>query len=253
MESQEAQWLLQEKYHGEKSAAFFADLKRLYLGEPLAYLIGWVPFLDCKIYLDSHPLIPRPETEYWVKEAIAAITGSASLPLGFTPKPLRILDLCAGSGCIGVAVAKAIPTALVDFGELDADHLNTIEKNIAANQIAPTHTRVIHTNLFSDLPGQYDLILANPPYIDESLGRTDESVKNHEPYLALFGGVAGLEVISALITAAPQHLSTGGQLWLEHEPEQAAAIQKLAEQHHFSVSTHTDQYNTLRYSILVLQ
>src|SRR6056297_1653427 len=73
MESQDEQWLLQEKYSGEKSEAFFADCKALALGTPLGYLIGHVPFLDCTIYLDEQPLIPRVETEFWVELAIAAI------------------------------------------------------------------------------------------------------------------------------------------------------------------------------------
>ena len=73
MAQNEEKWLLQEKYHGEKTEAFFADCKRLALGEPLGYLIGHVPFLDCTIWLDNHPLIPRPETEHWVEQVIEVI------------------------------------------------------------------------------------------------------------------------------------------------------------------------------------
>lgn len=254
MMNKEEAWLLKEKYHGEKSAAFFADCKRLMLGEPLAYLIGFVPFLDCRIYLDSRPLIPRPETEYWVAKAITAISDNTSLPLDPTlAKPLHFLDLCAGSGCMGVAIAKAFPTALVDFGELDAHHLPTIQKNLQENGIAETRCHIAHTNIFSHLPHTYDFILANPPYIDATLKRTDESVITHEPYVALFGGEGGLDVITQIITDAPRHLSLGGQLWLEHEPEQSTAILNLGSTHGFSVTTHTDQFATLRYSVLVLQ
>src|SRR5690606_26669366 len=100
--NQEEQWLLEEKYAGAESEAFRADLKRLTGGEPLGYVIGHVPFLDCRIHLDSHPLIPRPETEYWVEKAMVAIKEVAGGP---EARPLHVLDLCAGSGCIGVAVA----------------------------------------------------------------------------------------------------------------------------------------------------
>lgn len=253
MKSQEEQWLLQEKYHGEKTAAFFADCKRLALGEPLAYLIGFTPFLDCKIWLDSKPLIPRPETEHWASEAIKTIRNSETISLGLTPKSVSVLDLCAGSGCLGVAVAKAIPEASVDFGEIDARHLSTIAKNLAENNIDSRRCHLYHANLFTTLTTTYDFILSNPPYIDESLNRTEPAVKQHEPYVALFGGEAGLEIITTLIATAPKHLRRGGQLWIEHEPEQSGAIKDLATAHHFSTTTHTDQYGIERYSILVLQ
>ena len=103
--TQEQHWLLKEKYHGEKTDGFFADCKRLALGEPLAYLIGWTPFLNTKIWLDSHPLIPRPETEFWVERAITSMRENAQDTLGFLAEPAKVLDLCAGSGCIGVAMA----------------------------------------------------------------------------------------------------------------------------------------------------
>ncbi|MBP6881397.1 MAG: peptide chain release factor N(5)-glutamine methyltransferase [Candidatus Pacebacteria bacterium] len=254
MASQEIEWLLKEKYHGEKSSAFFADCKRLALGEPLAYLIGFVPFLGCKISLGSHPLIPRPETEHWTEEAINTIRGGATLPLGLDgEKVVRVLDLCAGSGCIGIAVAKALPNTQVDFGEIDQNHLPTIKLNLIENDVDLARTNIVHSHLFSNITGTYDFILSNPPYIDESLGRTDDSVRQHEPYISLFGGKEGLEVISKLIEDAPPHLSPGGQLWIEHEPEQSTTIQALGAKAGFSVTTHKDQYDVERYSILVLQ
>lgn len=254
MSEQEIAWLLKEKYHGEKSSAFFADCKRLALGEPLAYLIGYAPFLNCQIFLDSRPLIPRPETEYWTEEAIDTIRGGATLPLGLdNVKVIKVLDLCAGSGCIGTAVAKALPSTQVDFGEIDKNHLPTIKHNLTENGVDLSRTNIIHTNLYSHLSGTYDFILSNPPYIDESLGKTDDSVRRYEPYISLFGGNEGFEVISKLITDTPTHLSSGGQLWVEHEPEQTAAIQKLGTEIGFSVTTHKDQYGIERYSILVLQ
>lgn len=166
---------------------------------------------------------------------------------------MRILDLCAGSGCIGVAAAKALPTALVDFAEIDRTHLPTIRKNLEANAIEPGRTEIIHSNLLESVRHTYDFILSNPPYIDAALHRVEESVTLHEPHLALFGGNGGLDVISSIIEAAPARVRAGGQLWLEHEPEQSAAIAALGASHGFQVETHRDQYDTERYSILVLQ
>ena len=258
MKSQEEQWLLAEKYNGEKTEGFFTDCKALALGTPLGYLIGHVPFLDCTIYLDEQPLIPRVETEYWVERAIGAIKLGAlvqpTLDGGAAQAP-RILDLCAGSGCIGVAVAKTIPKTEVDFGELSKRLLPTIQKNIDENVTAPERCRVFHTNLFEQIPNDasYDFILSNPPYIDPAVDRATDSVKSHEPHLALYGGTGGVEIIQQLITNAPQYLNPNGQLWIEHEPEQASTIAAIADLHGFSCEHHTDQYSVIRYSILVLQ
>lgn len=245
--SQDAEWLLQEKYSGEKSASFFSDVKKLALGEPLAYLIGHAPFLNTIIYLDSYPLIPRPETEFWTEAAITAIT-AAKLPAP------HILDLCAGSGCVGTAVLANIKTARVDFCEIELTHLTTIKKNLTENHIAAERYQLWHSDLFSALTKDpahttYDFILSNPPYIDESLNRVDASVKNFEPHLALFGGKDGMELIAKIIDEAPQHLTPHGQLWLEHEPEQSAVIQEHAKTVFKNCVTKRDQYGTERYTI----
>ncbi len=239
-------WLLKEKYNGVENAQYFADCARLEAGEPLAYLIGNIPFLDTVISLASYPLIPRPETEHWVN---TFITEHRNLT-----QPIRILDLCAGSGCIGVAVGKALPTASIDFAELDERHFSTIKANCLANGLLEHQFRIVVSDLFSQLPdATYDYILTNPPYIDASLGRVATSVKDHEPALALYGGPAGLTLTSRIIEAAPQHLTPRGELWIEHEPEQAVAIATLGNNAGFEVRTHEDQYGVPRYSKLVLQ
>jgi release factor glutamine methyltransferase len=254
--SQDIEWLLEEKYKGEKSEAFFADCRALALGEPLGYLIGHTPFLDTTIYLDSKPLIPRPETEFWTEKVIADIkTNYPTQDNSHTPgaDQLRILDLCAGSGCIGVAIAKAVPDAIVDFSEIDEKHTDTIRRNLEENHIEAGQTHIYHSNLFEAFSGTYQYIVSNPPYIDMDLKRTDENVLEHEPYIALSGGLAGLEVIQKIIEEAPKHLERHGQLWMEHEPEQSVAIRNLAREHKFACTTHHDQYGVERYSVLVLQ
>lgn len=247
-DSQEIQWLLEEKYNGEKTADFFTDCELLKKGTPLAYLIGSVPFLDCTIFLDNHPLIPRTETEYWTEKAIKKINS-------INGKSLRVLDLCAGSGAIGVAVATAVTAAQVDFAEIDPSLISTIHKNLLHNTSINNKEKynVQESDLFSAVTDSYNLILSNPPYIDPVLDRTQKSVKNHEPHQALYGGTDGMELIERIILQAPQHLLPQGQLWLEHEPEQSASINTLGQQSGFTVTTHTDQYDTERYSILVLK
>jgi release factor glutamine methyltransferase len=248
MQSKEENWLLAEKYQGIASDQFFNDCAKLKAGEPLAYLIGHVPFLNCQIYLDSKPLIPRVETEYWTEKFIKKITDVQE------HKNLTILDLCAGSGCIGVAIAKAIPLAQVDFSELEFTHLPTIKKNCQENQIDLARVHIMVSNLFSNIDPKlrYDFIVSNPPYIDPELNRTDLSVMAHEPAIALYGGKAGLNLIKEIILYAPIYLKAKGILWLEHEPEQTEAIHDLASGK-FSIITHKDQYGQERFSELVLQ
>ena len=251
----EIDWLLREKHSNEKSEAFFADVARLDVGEPLAYIIGHVPFLNCTIYLDSKPLIPRPETEFWVEKAIEVIAPACS-----------VLDLCAGSGAIGVAVTKSLPHCHVTFGELESTHISTIKKNLNLNttiyrsvlgdnseislsDIFPPH-QVILSDLFENIPGRFDYIFCNPPYIDQKANTVEQSVKNFEPHLALFGGEAGMELITEIIAESRSHLTPTGQLWLEHEPSQVEAIASLAKRYNFFCITHLDQYKTPRYSVL---
>jgi len=271
--NQNEEWLLGEKYDGELCPAYFEDLEQLRAGVPVAYLIGWVPFLDCKIWLDSKPLIPRPETEWWVEKAITAIetTGVATIATShsLTPEakagashtlhtPLSVLDLCAGSGCIGVAVAKHFPETHLTLAEIDPAHLPTIEKNAHENlsvnrKVLNGDFRVVRSDVFENITGRFNFILTNPPYIDPTLDRAEPSVKNYEPHLALYGGQDGMEIIIRIITDAPSYLVPSGQLWIEHEPEQAGAIATLGGAQGFAVNTHPDQYGVERYSILVLQ
>ncbi len=258
--TRDEQWLLHEKYSGVPNNAFWADCARLAAGEPLGYVIGHVPFLGCTIWLDSRPLIPRPETEWWTEQANKAIEHTMVCSQG-NRAPLRILDLCAGSGAIGVAVAKHNPNTHVDFVEVDHTHHPTIQANLTHNLtganvcIMDDTYKLYGGDLFAEIPqaAQYDFILSNPPYIDPALDRTEPTVKDYEPHQALYGGQSGMEIISRIIREAPWYLSANGQLWLEHEPEQSSMIHTLAAEHSFSATTQTDQYGYERYSILVLQ
>jgi release factor glutamine methyltransferase len=242
MSSQEEQWLLDE-YKGEKTEGFYADLARLASGEPLAFIIGSIPFLHTTIHLDSHPLIPRVETEFWVEKAIAEIKNSGK-------ENPRVLDLCAGSGCIGVAVAKEIVGALVHFAELDARHHTTIVKNCITNGIAEERTAVSGGHLMSETQPPYDFILSNPPYIPLESIHVEESVTKFEPALALYGGEDGMTVIREIIQQACTRLTPSGFLYIEHEPGQAEAIAEEALRSHMTCVTHNDQYAVARYSIL---
>lgn len=237
----EIEWLRQEKYDGQDTESFRADCHRLAAGEPLAYLIGHIPFLETTIDLASRPLIPRSETEYWTGQLIDHLAPSP---------PRAVLDLCAGSGCIGVAIAQAFRQATIDFVELEPAHHDTIQQNCQRNGIISERYQIHIGDLFTAVPPRqtYDLIVSNPPYIDPALDRTSESVRAYEPPEALYGGQHGIELITKILATASTYLTPQGQLWIEHEPEQgplltAATPASLRRQH-----THTDQYGLARVS-----
>ncbi|MEK7147665.1 MAG: HemK family protein methyltransferase [Patescibacteria group bacterium] len=206
--------------------------------EPEAYAIGSIPFIHTQIYLDSHPLIPRTETEYWVNEVIKEINDKNIL------HP-RILDLCAGSGCIGIAIMKELEDATVDFVEIEEKHHDTIRKNILENKLDNSKARIFGGSLFEKISDKYDFILSNPPYINPALKyRVEESVIDHEPEQALFGGKDGLEIIKEILSKAEFYLKPDGSLYIEHEPEQAEIISESP----MYLNSFKDQFGVTRFS-----
>ena len=231
-------WVLEEKYDGKKIAAFEKDRARLAEGEPVAYVIGWQPFLGLRIYLDSRPLIPRPETEWWTEKLLTTLKE--------TDGDLTLLDLCAGSGAIGCAFLRALPTAHVYVGEIDAAHQKTIEKNIQENNLDASRAHIGIGDLFAPFGAQtFDIIACNPPYIPEK--RTlPESVRAYEPKEALFSGTDGLSLIREIAKQLPRHLNKGGAAWIECDTAHIENAQTLFESAGFSTHIQNDQYATAR-------
>jgi len=217
----ELELLIRDKYEGDAGRVTTEDAERLASGEPLAYVISWLPFLGVRVYLDSHPLIPRPETEWWAEMLIKKIGSSV----------VRVLDLCAGSGAIGLAILKHCPNAHVTFSELDAEHLKSVEKSIRENKLDAARATVVSGDLFENLAGEkFDLIACNPPYIPE--GRElERSVTDFEPSKALFSGTDGLDLIRRIASEVPHHLTTGGSLWLEADIANIEEAQRLLTAH----------------------
>lgn len=211
------------------------------------YARGWIPFLGVTIRLDSHPFIPRTETEFWTEKAIEEIQRR--------PGEVGVLDLFAGSGAIGVATLAHAPSARVDFGEIDAGHFPTIARNVRENPpraestIGVGRAHIRETDVWSDIPGRYDFVLANPPYLAEkSRERAASSVTEYEPSQALFAGEDGLFFIRKLIAGLSEHLTHDGVLYLEHEPEQAEAVRSFGLGYGFKVESFPDQYGVVRFS-----
>lgn len=214
--------LIRDKYHGDRTVDLASDLARLRAGEPLAYVIGWIPFLGLTLQLESRPLIPRPETEWWAEELITSLNARSA--------PVRVLDLCAGSGAIGLAVLARVPHAHVSFGELSPKHTKQIETNLAENQLDASRADIRAGDLYEPFHGErFEVIAANPPYIPES--RTlEESVIGFEPPEALFAGEDGLSLIRRIAEGAREHLTPGGELWLECDITNIEDAKKLLDE-----------------------
>lgn len=201
--------LIRDKYNGNHDADISADLARLQAGEPLAYVIGWIPFLGISLDLSTRPLIPRPETEWWTEELIKELKKRQTA---------KVLDLCAGSGAIGLAVLAQVPNAEVSFGEITLAHTELIRANLSHNGLDASRAHIRHGNLFTPFYQQrFDIIATNPPYIPE--GRALEASLAYEPNEALYAGSDGLSVIRRIAAEAAEHLAPKGELWMECDTE----------------------------------
>lgn len=207
--------------------------------KPLAYLIGSTPFIDLSILVEPPTLIPRPETEEWVNNLIAHFS-----PL--KNEPLRILDLCTGTGCIALSLAHAFPNASVVGIDIADSALALAYKNATRNNI--TNVTFVHSNLFAELPhsSTFDLILSNPPYIaHEERKELAPSVTSWEDHQALFADDKGLALIKAIINEAPPWLRTNTRmtqlglpnLVLEIGHTQGDAVVNLFRQGGFDAAT----------------
>jgi len=246
--TKEEVWLLHEKYRGVSSEEFLKDCARLREGEPLAYVIGFSDFLGTRISLSSRALIPRTETEHWTEELLKEIQVREQEQLHDVP--LRVLDLFAGSGCVGTALLHHTNNTQVDFGEFDGALCGQIENTCIQNAINQERFRIFQTDVWSHISfDSYDYVLANPPYLSE---KRREDIQNavyvYEPHLALFGGESGLQHLAACIQGAPEHLARFGTLVCECDPWQEDAVDMLGQSAGFSVRTFKkDQYGLIRY------
>lgn len=194
----------------EELTALRALAKRALNHEPVQYLVGEWSFYGITLNTDKRALIPRPESQTLVDEAVTsikAIDGRAPL----------VADVCTGSGCIAIAIASQVPTAIVHACDIDADAIALAAENIERTNLADRITNY-EGDLLAALPeGEpYDAIVANPPYIpDDEWGEVAPNVKDHEPTHALRGGADGLDLVRPLIVQATDRLRSGGLLAIE--------------------------------------
>ncbi len=203
--------------------------------EPLAYILGEREFWSMTFLVSPDVLIPRPESELLVERAVALLGEG---------RESRILDLCTGSGAVGLAIAGELSEARVTLLDLCPKALRVARRNADKFGLA-NRTRFLASDLFQALVGEerFELIASNPPYVAEGelVGLMPE-VSSFEPRLALDGGADGMDFIRRIIEAAPAHLARGGFLMIEMDPRQMTEAGALAERQgdYRSVSRHED-------------
>lgn len=184
-------------------------------GLPFEYITKQAEFCGRLFYVDRRVLIPRGETQDLVELALEEFSKQKS--------PLRVLDLCCGSSCIGVTWALAREQDEVLCSDKSAAALKVTRKNVAA--LAPrAKIKTLQSDLFSNLKGRFDLIISNPPYVSkEDMAALAQEV-NFEPKAALRGGANGTKIIKKIVQTAPDFLESGGLLAFEFGRNQAAKI-----------------------------
>tara|TARA_Y100000296_G_scaffold14202_1_gene16607 strand:- start:818 stop:1657 length:840 start_codon:yes stop_codon:yes gene_type:complete len=188
-------------------------------GEPVAYIIGKRDFWTLSLFTSPDTLIPRPDTEVLVEQVLNWANDHLS-------HPLSICDLGTGTGAIALALASELPKASVTGVDFQHGAVKLATRNAQANNI--TNTRFVQSDWFNALNGQtFDIIVSNPPYIEETSPYLDEGDVRFEPKTALTSGHDGLDDIKHIINNAPKYLNKGALLAFEHGFDQGTAVNAL--------------------------
>jgi release factor glutamine methyltransferase len=189
--------------------------------EPLAYIVGVREFWGLELEVTPDVLIPRPATEL-ILEAMQELFPDRAVPL-------EVADICTGCGCVAVAVAHERPAALVRATDISRPALEVARRNAARHGVSGRIT-FTQGDLLDGVRGTFDAIVANPPYvIDCARPALQPEVRDHEPPLALFGGIDGLTLVARLIGAAPDRLRPGGFLICEFGLGQDQEVEDLIQ------------------------
>ncbi len=190
----------------EQEQKYIRAIEKLKTGIPLEHITHQKEFMKLNFFVDKNVLIPRPETENVVEEAIK---------LGKAIKNPQILDLCTGSGAIAISLAKYLKTSTITAIDISHKAIQIAKKNAIINKVESQIT-FLESNLFENLPEQkYDIIISNPPYIKRKIIKTLDTQVQKEPIIALDGGYDGLDFYRKIISQSYEYLKFGGYIILE--------------------------------------
>jgi len=212
------------------------SLERRVSGEPLAYILGEWEFYGIPVTVNEHVMIPRIDTEVLARETINILNRKVW--------QTRLLDLCAGSGCIGLAVAANVPNCRIVMIDSSEKALSVCRTNMLKNNLSRNITAMDADILIKPpaILGEFDVIVSNPPYIPtEDIEKLDESVRSYEPRMALDGGEDGLDYYRAIAENWRRLLKPGGNMIFECGIDQSAAVRYIMKQNGFgSIKTFKD-------------
>ena len=194
-------------------------IKELIKGKPLQYITNKQEFMGLNFYVDENVLIPQPDTEILVEKAIE---------IAETTQKNKILDMCTGSGCIAISLAKKINNVQITAVDISNSALNVANKN-AINNNVENKIKFINSDMFNNIEEKFDIIVSNPPYIEtETINKLEIEVQN-EPHVALDGGIDGLKFYKILANNAFEYLNENGYLLLEIGYNQQESVTQLLQ------------------------
>ncbi|MCP4708336.1 MAG: peptide chain release factor N(5)-glutamine methyltransferase [Planctomycetes bacterium] len=203
-------------------------VKRCVAHEPVAYLTGKAHFFGLEFVVNSDCLIPRPETETLVAQAIDFCRHQTHRPT------VDVLDLCSGSGCVAIAIAANVVEAEIIAVDNSSGALEIARKNVEVHDLQGRIT-LLESDLFEQVDttgkGVFDLIVSNPPYISaREYEKLDRMIRDYEPKVALWAGVDGLDVIRRMVADAERFLADDGAIMIEMAYDQAEDVKALFEE-----------------------
>lgn len=214
-------------------------------GEPLPYILEEWDFYGMTLYVNRNVLIPRDDT--------MAVTELAIKKALFLEQNPRILDLCTGSGCIGLAIAKKVKDARVTLGDVSREALAVAKRNVLLQKMSP-RVSCVQVDVKLAAPaflGTFDLIVANPPYVtSQEMETLEDSVRNYEPHLALDGGSDGLDFYRAIVKNYSDVLNPGGYFCFEFGMDQGDRVCSILERGGFAVIERKNDYRGVERAVL---
>ena len=213
-------------------------VERVMAGEPLAYVLGEWEFYGLRLYVDQNVLIPRDDT--------CAVTDLAIRKALFLEQSPRILDLCTGSGCIGLAIASRVKDARVTLADISKEALAVAKKNVASVHFSG-RVSCVQADALAPAPaflGKFDMIVSNPPYITgPEMLELPSSVDDYEPHLALYGGEDGLDFYRSITENYKAALKPGGYLCFEFGMGQGDDVCDILIKNGFTIIERTKDFN----------